>query len=219
MDVEAVWNLGDFVGYGAFPDQVIRRIRLEAAVSIIGNYDLKVLRFPQKKNKWRRTKHPEKFKAFGWAYKHLSEGSRVYLAGLPGELKLAVEGISLLLTHGSPASNKEPVLSTTSPGRLRTLAALAGTDIILCGHSHEPFKREVAGVWFINPGSVGRPGDGDPRASYAVMDFREGELEVRHFRLHYDLQGAVQAQREAGLPEAFSQMLIQGRSLDLVEGA
>ncbi len=219
MGVEAVWNLGDFVGYGAFPDQVVQRIRLEAEVSIVGNYDLKVLKFPKKRKKWRRTKHPKKFEAFGWAFQHLSEASRAYLASLPGEVRLAVEGANLLLTHGSPASNEEPVLSTTSPVRLRELAVLAGTDAILCGHSHEPVKREVDGVWFINPGSVGRPGDGDPRAGYAVLEFRKRAIKVTQFRLSYDIDGAVRAQREAGFPEAFAQMLIQGRSLEGLESA
>ncbi len=217
--VDAVWNLGDFVGYGAYPDQVVRRIRLQAAVSIIGNYDLKVLRFPKKKGKWRRTKHPKKYDAFRWAYQHLSPASLDYLRSLPKEVRLTVGGFSVLLTHGSPASNEEPLFLTTEPGRMRELAALAATDIILCGHSHEPFKRAINGAWFINPGSVGRPGDGDPRASYAVMELQDRQLQVYLYRLPYDVDRAVTAQRESGFPESFAQMLIQGRSLDEIEAA
>ena len=218
QDIDTFWNLGDIVGYGAYPDRVVRRLRLQRVVSIVGNYDLKVLRFKKKKAKWRRTKHPEKYYAFGWAYEHLTGDSREYLRGLPMEMRMTEGRSSILLTHGSPASNKEPLYSATPLDRFQKLARLAGTDIILCGHSHEPFKREVNGVWFINPGSVGRPGDGDPRASYATLELDDRAITVTHFRLSYDLAQAVKALRENGLPETFAQMLIQGRSLDEVEG-
>jgi putative phosphoesterase len=214
--IDTIWNLGDFVGYGAFPDSVVRRLRLQQVVSIVGNYDLKVLRFKKKKKKWRQSKHPDKFFAFGWAYKHLTAESREYLHGLPKKIEKTVDRAKILLTHGSPASINEPLFSSTPLIRFRALATLAGTDIILCGHSHEPFQREVDGVWFINPGSVGRPGDGDPRASYAILELDGQTVKVRHIRLSYDVDSAVRSQREQGLPENFSQMLLQGRSLDEV---
>ena len=59
-DVERIWNVGDFVGYGAFPNEVIERLRNENALSIVGNYDLKVLAFKQKKDKWRKKKQRRK---------------------------------------------------------------------------------------------------------------------------------------------------------------
>ena len=109
QSAQTYWNLGDFVGYGAYPDQVVKRIRQLRSVSIAGNYDLKVLRFPHKKSKWVRTKHPQKFHAFEWAYGHLSRKSRDYLKSLPKEIYLEKEGFRILLTHGSPRSNKEPL--------------------------------------------------------------------------------------------------------------
>ncbi len=215
--VEGFWNLGDFVGYGAYPDQVVRRLQHLEVVSISGNYDLKVLRFPKKKQRWRKTKHPDKYYAFGWAYDQLSAESRRYLRALPVELRLEIEGRRILLTHGSPASNEEPLYLWTAPGRYEVLADMADADLVLCAHSHEPFKRAVKGVLFVNPGSVGRPGDGDPRASYAVLELGAGGLEVIHFRVAYDVGRAVSALREQALPESFAQMLLQGRSLDEVE--
>jgi len=64
----ALWNLGDAVGYGPFPNQVLDRLRAEGAVSILGNYDRKVLAFPEKRGKWRRSKAPEKFEASRWTW-------------------------------------------------------------------------------------------------------------------------------------------------------
>ena len=92
--VEAIWNLGDFLGYGAFPDEVVVRLRAEGALSIIGNYDLKVLKFPKRKEKWDKSKHPQKYLAFQWAYEHLSKESRKYLRSLPEEIQIGLPWVS-----------------------------------------------------------------------------------------------------------------------------
>jgi putative phosphoesterase len=223
--VDQIWNIGDFVGYGATPDEVVKRLRKEGAISIIGNYDLKVLKFPRKNAKWRRTKIHQKWWAFKWAYENLSKKSLQYLRTLPKELWLYTSGKHVLLTHGSPASNQEHLTSDTPDARLRELTAIAAlqwdnkvADVIVCGHSHREFDRLVSNTWFINTGSVGRPDDGDPRACYAVLQIDGNTIHVDHFRLEYDLTAAVAAIHDRGLPEAFAQMLIQGRNLDTVLG-
>ena len=232
--VEAVWNVGDFVGYGAFPDEVVQRLRRIGALSITGNYDLKVLKFRRKREKWRESKHPLKFHAFQWTYANLTKKSRKYLRALPQEIRLEIAGKRILLTHGSPVSNKEPLTPSTPKARLCELARMARADIVICGHSHQAFAREVEGVpfdkacpeqsrrahgvWFINTGSVGRPDDGDPRTCYAVLDLEPRRLQVQHYRLTYDVARAVAAIRARGLPQAFGQMMLQGRSLDAVLG-
>ena len=62
--IDAIWNTGDWVGYNAFPNQVVTQLRESGAISIVGNYDLKVLRFKKKKKKWRHSKNPRKYLAF-----------------------------------------------------------------------------------------------------------------------------------------------------------
>jgi putative phosphoesterase len=214
--VERIWNVGDFVGYGAFPDEVVRRLGQEHALSIVGNYDLKVLKFKKKQDKWRKSKHPVKFLAFQWAHDHLSRESRKHLRSLPREIRLQAEGLRILLTHGSPASDEEPLTPGTPEEHLRELARMADADVIICGHSHQPFAREVDGVWFINTGSVGRPDDGDPRACYAILQVGPELLQVRHYRVEYDVERAVAAIRERKLPEVFARMTLRGRNLDAV---
>jgi putative phosphoesterase len=211
-----IWNIGDFVGYGAFPDEVVGRLRREEAISIVGNYDLKVLKFKKKQDKWRTSKRPEKWLAFKWAYEHLSKESRMYLRSLSPEIRMRVAGRRILLTHASPASNEEHLTPDTPTKRLRELAGMADADLVICGHSHQPFTRQVQGVWFINTGSVGRPDDGDPRAAYAILTIEPDVFEVRHYRVEYDVARAVAAIRDRGLPEAFAQMLLQGNNLDVV---
>ena len=214
--VEAVWNVGDFVGYGAFPDEVVRRLQQPHVVSIVGNYDLKVLKFPSKKAKWKKAKQAEKYRAFKWAHKHLSEASREHLRSLPRQIRLDAEGWRVLLTHASPASNTEPLLPDTPDARLRELAQTAEADVVVCGHSHVHFVRQLDGVWFINTGTVGRPDDGDPRACYATLDLAPERLDVHHHRVAYDTERAAAAIRAQGLPAAFAEMVLHGRSLDVV---
>jgi putative phosphoesterase len=218
--VQEIWHVGDFVGYGAFPDEVVQRLQRGDVKNIVGNYDLKALKFKEKRDKWRKSKRPEKWLAFKWAYENLSKESRKYLRSLPREIRMEVAGKRILLTHGSPASNEEPLTLDTPEQRLSELAQMANVDVIVCGHSHQPFTRCVDGVWFINTGSVGRPDDGDPRAAYAILYVQpelEPELfEVRHYRLEYDVTRAAAAIRQHELPEVFAQMMLQGRSLDVV---
>jgi putative phosphoesterase len=211
---DAIWNIGDFVGYGPFPDQVVRLLRAEHAKSIIGNYDLKALKVKKKLKKWRQSKIPEKWLAFQWAYDHLSPKSRKYLRALPRRRRFKVSGWRILLVHGSPASINEHLSPSTPEPRLRELATGARADIIICGHSHQPFARRVDDTWFINTGSVGRPDDGDPRACYALLELARGSLDVAHYRIEYDVERTARAIRSADLPEEFAQMILKGVSLD-----
>jgi len=216
---EAVWNVGDFVGYGAFPEQCVRRLRACGSVHVAGNYDRKVLKFPRRQAKWRKAKAPAKFLAFQWAWERLSEDSRTYLASLPREARLERAGRRVLLTHGSPASESEALTEDTPEARLAELAALADADVVVCGHSHVPFVREAAGVLFVGTGSVGRPEGGDPRACYALLHADEDRVLVTHRRVGYDVEAAAAAIRDAGLPEEFAQMLHRGENYDGVCGA
>jgi putative phosphoesterase len=214
---KAILNAGDFVGYGAFPDEVIRLLRRVQAVSIIGNYDQKALKVKKKQAEWAAAKAPAKWLAFQWAYAHLSSSSRKYLKRLPENRRLKLKGWKILLTHGSPASADEHLSPDTPDERLRELAKMAKADLIICGHSHQAFARWIGDVLFINTGSVGRPDDGDPRATYAVLKLKRKMIEVRHYRIEYDVDQAASAIRNNHLPEEFAQMLLQGRSLDNVE--
>lgn len=216
VGVDAIWNTGDWVGYHAYPEQVVRRLRMEHAVSVLGNYDQKVLKFPRQRERWRVKKQREKFFAFEWAFDNLSEESRSYLGKLPAEVRMEVEGMRVLLTHGSPRSINEHVDPDTPGSRLDELAQNAAADLIMLGHTHTPMDRYADGARFVNPGSVGRADDGDPRAAYAILEFSQRGLDVRLFRIPYDVERALRAIRECGLPRQFEQMAIQGRSLDFV---
>ncbi len=216
--VQAIYNIGDFVGYNAFPEEVVSLLRRrEDVVSIIGNYDQKALQAEKKQKKWASKKDPRKAQAFLWAYQQLSKESREFLRKLPEQRNLFVEGWLVLLAHGSPAAVDEHLLPDTSEERLRELAAMTRAQIIVVGHSHQPFVRPVGEKVFINTGSVGRPDDGDPRATYAILTVEPEGHHCEHFRVAYDVERAAQAILDRGQPPEFADMIRQGRSLETLE--
>jgi len=207
----AIWNIGDFVGYGPFPDEVVQRLRDEGALSIRGNYDRKTLQVLEKQKKWLKTKSPEKLLAFQWAYEHLSPQSREYLAALPEQIRLFMKGWNVLLVHGSPADPDEHLSPSTPESRFNDLNKVAQADLVICGHSHRSFLRQVGSTWYINTGAVGRPDDGDPRAEYALLRLEPGSRQVAHYRVEYDVDRVVMEIRRCQLPETFAQMFSLGR--------
>ncbi len=219
QDAQYIWNIGDFLGYGAFPNEVIDRLRDLDAVSILGNYDRKVLKIAKKAEKWKEKKAPEKLFAFEWALEKLTAVNRQYLKSLPEERLIELEDWKILLVHASPASREEHLTPETLDERLVELAEMTPARIIIHGHSHVPFVRKVGQTWWINTGSVGRPDDGDPRACYAIMRLTPRQVQVRHFRVEYDLQAAVDGIRRSGLPESFAQMILSGRSLEYLQNS
>jgi putative phosphoesterase len=212
--VDEIWNLGDMLGYAPFPNEVLQKLREVGAVNLIGNYDLKVLAFKRKQEKWKRKKPPAKYMGFQWNDAQLVEGDRVFLESLPEQIRYSVCGLEALLVHGSPASTDELLNSDTPAARLEELAEIAQADLVVCGHSHEPFVRRIGEMSFINPGSVGRPEGGDGRASYALVAFSGGALKVGHRRVPYDIERVVRAVHAAGLPKEYVEVFRQAKSLD-----
>ena len=211
---EPIWNLGDFVGYGAHPEEVVQLLFSRRAVSVIGNYDKKVLERKMIESKWARVKKPDKRLAFNWAYEHLSAESRARLTMLPEKRLLELDDLRILMTHGSPQSIDDFLGPETPEDYLQDMAEMAGADVILCGNTHRAFERQVGRAKFINPGSVGRPDDGDPRAAYAHLEVVMGKVQVEFFRVEYNVAAAVSAIQAAGLPEIFGKMFIYGRNYD-----
>jgi putative phosphoesterase len=212
--VEAIWNVGDSVGYGAFPDQVVQRLRKEDVISVLGDRDSRVLRFKKNKDKWRGKMDLEEYLAVQWAYEQLGKKSRKYLRFLSGELRMRVVGRRICLTHASPVSGKGSTAADAPEEHLLALAREVKADLIVCGHPHEALARQAGNAWFINPGSTGLPRDGDPRASYAILEIGANKIQVQHYRVAYDVDSLVAAIREQDLPEVFAQMFLQGRDLE-----
>lgn len=214
---ELIFNTGDYTGYGPFPDETVKTLRSLEIVSVIGNYDRKVLKADRKLDEWKQKKRKEKWSAFKWALDQLSDESREYLCSLPMEKRFRVEGRDFLISHICPESPSEYLDARTSPETFRNIAEKLHVHVVIMGHSHSAFSYRSENTWFINPGSVGRPDDGDPRASYAILDIRPDLLDIQLYRVEYDLEATLKGLEEKGLPASFAQMFIQGRGLDAVD--
>ncbi len=206
-EVEELWCLGDIVGYGPDPSQCLELLRQHRHISICGNHDLAAIG----KADIRRF-NPDAAFAARWTAEQLSQEHINYLEGLPR----VIEKDNFTLVHGSP---REPIweylLSTNSA---RESFAHFSSKFCLVGHSHVPliFRQEENGDCssipfttgigqvlgrsrtIINPGSVGQPRDGDPRASYATYDSQSGV--VRLYRVAYDIQATQTKMVKNNLP-------------------
>ncbi|MCR4337505.1 MAG: YfcE family phosphodiesterase [Candidatus Omnitrophica bacterium] len=211
---EEIWHLGDLVGYGPFPEQSVQRLCREKAMSIVGNYDLKVLEFKKKEDEWKEKKDPAKFFSFQWTHRQLSVSTKRYLAALPEKMVLQRQSVRFLLVHGSPEAIDEPLTKDTPRRRFQELASAVNADIVLCGHTHEYFLKTFNGKKFINPGSVGRPFDSDPRASYAVLTMENKKVQVKNIRIAYDVKRVAEKMKKEKFPEMLIRSLTTARSVD-----
>lgn len=211
--IQAIWNLGDLLGYGPYPNEVVEGVKKEGAQSIIGNYDEKVLGYREKKRNKKPT-DPAKLFSFEWTAKMISPATRSYLKQLPAQRRLNVSGKSFLLVHGSPFASDEPLTLETPGPRFLEIAQQARADYILCGHSHHPFHKKTGKVVYVNPGSVGRSFDGNPAASYAILSFEKGDVQITHHRVGYDLKTVISKMEQLDFPERLIRSIQEGKSLD-----
>ena len=219
--VDQVWCLGDMVGYGADPDACTTLVRERCGTCLVGNHDLALLGALDTS-----TFSETAAAAVDWTREHVSEETVEFLRSL--EPAASQQGVGLF--HASP---RDPVWEYV----LSTDQAEAGLEaqeerVGLIGHSHialffvraegaRPGYAQGAqagdgaevdlaeGSWLLNPGSVGQPRDGDPRAAWLELD--TVEWTAQYHRVPYDIEGAAAAILSAGLPNVLAERLEVGR--------
>ena len=213
---DGVYCLGDLGGYASQPNEVQDEIMAMGCPTVLGNYDEGV-GFERDDCGCHYVKPFDvemSNVSFLWTRENTSEAHKAWLRELPREIRLEVEGRRVLLCHGSPRETTEYLFENRSDGYLRQFTAGAKADaqadVIVFGHTHVPFHREVDGVHVVNPGSVGRPKDGDPRAGYCVLTVDGESVSTEQIRLDYDVELAATRLVEAGLPEYFADYLRTG---------
>lgn len=219
-NVEATYHVGDLVGYAAFPNEVVDRLRERAIAGVAGNYDTTVA--AGYKHCGCRSENPRQealaHLSFAYTCRASSDDTKATLRALPFSLDLRplgghVAGPRLVLVHGTPTLNTVYWDADRSDDFCRKMAAMVGLsagDAIAFGHTHKPWHRVVDGMHFINTGSVGRPKDGDWRAGYVLLELGEGEARVEFVRVAYDVDAAVAALATADLPVEFGEFLRTG---------
>ena len=215
---EAVWHMGDLVGYGPDPNAVVARMIAEGARCVMGNHDAAAV----------GTIGIEAFngpaaEAAQWTMSTITDASRAYLAALP---QMEEDGL-FTRVHGTASDPIWEYLSTYEAAS-RHFAAVQ-TQFSVVGHTHLPLVvRELddgavdastpnegdlvelgEGRVCLNPGGVGQPRDGDPRSAYALLDTAEGS--VTFHRVSYDIAHTQARMRECSLPPMLIERLARGR--------
>jgi diadenosine tetraphosphatase ApaH/serine/threonine PP2A family protein phosphatase len=215
---DAIWCLGDTVGYGPRPNECCTLVRERAHLTLVGNHDLVAL---GEGGIAAHDFNPEAAAASRWTQEELTEESRAFL----GSLEPTAESDGVQLFHGSP---RDPVWDyvLTEAIALESLA-LTTAPLVLVGHTHAATALVLAedvldgglapdgleasierGRWLLNPGSVGQPRDGNPDASFLELDLASRTARFR--RVAYPVARTQEEIRERGLPDALAERLAHG---------
>jgi putative phosphoesterase len=208
---DAVYCLGDLVGYGAYPNEVIDFIRQRQVPTVMGNYDEGV-GFDLHECGCAYTRPDERLRgdlSLRWTQAHTAPDGKQFLQGLLIQLRLEQRPPKLLLVHGSPRKINEYLYEDRPPATFERITLLAAADVLVFGHTHLPYQKWVRSTLLVNAGSVGKPKDGDPRAGYALIELgRRPRAQVR--RVAYDVEAAARAVQASGLPVEFAEELRSG---------
>lgn len=194
--VDALLCAGDVVGYNPWPSECVEYLRERDVPTVTGNHD-------------RMLASGRSFEGNGmaragitYARERLGGGERAWVDALPRE-RVVCDG-RVKVVHDHP----ERVDHYTYPREFSS-DLLGDEDVLVLGHTHVQAHREFANGIVVNPGSVGQPRDGDPRAAYAVLDL--DDLSIEEHRVKYDVDAVVAAVEDAGLPAGTGTRLREGR--------
>jgi putative phosphoesterase len=209
---DRIYCLGDLVGYGAFPNEVIEFVQEKSVPTVMGNYDEGVGFDMDDCGCVYKEPYEERLgkQSLIWSRQHTRNELKAYLRELPMQIRLEEGRPKMLLVHGSPRRINEYLYEDRPPATFERIAKLAGTDVLFFGHTHLPYHKNIVGTLFVNAGTVGKPRDGDPRAGYTLVTTTGRRVEVSHRRVAYDVRAAAEAIRLAGLPGDFADVLETG---------
>lgn len=211
--VEKGYHLGDLGGYAPFVNEVVDFLTEHAISGVQGNYDETVgydrehcgcaYEDPLQAGRADRS--------FAWTKEHASAASKKFMRSLPAVISLSCEGKKVLLFHAAPHKNNLYWHEERPERFFVEMARKADADVLIYGHTHKPYRKDIGGTVFINAGSVGKPKDGDPRACVALVEITRGGVRSEFMRIPYDVEKTASAIIESGLPPYFAQTLKEAR--------
>jgi putative phosphoesterase len=209
--IDYIITLGDYVGYGPHPNEVLSWTIENADIMILGNHDLAVgLGNAEGFNKEAKT-------AALWTCDQLSLENRTFLSYLEQQTHFHIhESWSIFCLHGHPADPINGYLRPETPKEKINLylSMIPKCRLMLHGHTHLPnfFESKETGITIINPGSVGQPRDNNPKASFGILKVNDdlNYLEYENIRVSYDIKQVARDILDAGLPRKLSERLFFG---------
>lgn len=230
-NVDAVYCLGDLVGYNIWPNEVINEIRKRHIPTITGNYDFGIGRSSNDCGCAYKTDIEKSNGSISITYTNeiVKDEERRYLRTLPSHIRLEIGSgdhkLNLLLVHGSPRRINEYLFEDRDEKSLLRIMHDANADIMCFGHTHKPYHRTISdpgnnsfGVRHaINIGSVGKPKDGDLRGCYVIVEINDikdtqsfESLKLEFIRFNYDIETAANAIKDSRFPNDYAESLRKG---------
>ena len=213
QNISPLYCLGDLVGYGTFPNEVIEIIRKRNIPTLMGNYDLGVGNNSDDCGCAYTSKEAEALgkRSIAWSNEHTAADNKLYLRQLVDQIPLQLDRLRVRLVHGSPRKINEYLYEDRPDTTMERLLDMAQADVLVCGHTHIPYHRILpSGRHVINAGSVGKPKDGNPAACYLVLEAMGNNLNVTFRRIPYDIERAAQAIEATEMPNEYAEMLRTG---------
>jgi len=228
---DAIYCLGDLVGYNIWPNEVIDEIRKRGIPCIAGNYDFGIGRASDDCGCAYKTDEEKAMGKISIAFTNeiVKDEQRAYLCTLPAHIRLEFQlnhdQLNVLLVHGSPRKINEYLFEDRDEKSMLRIMELADADVMLFGHTHKPYHRVLSsgidgGVHFrhaINIGSVGKPKDGTPKGCYVLLTIdpdssilNKESVSAEFIRFDYDIERAAKAVEDSPLPNEYAVMLRQG---------
>ena len=197
-DVEVILCAGDIVGYNPFPNETVELLIKHRVKCVRGNYDNAVITGD---TQWFNLVATQTIR---WTSQNLTRDNLRFLETLPEHIDLN----GLTVHHGSPNRLEEFVFENNHQ-RLCQIFDPFDVKIVVFGHTHVPLMERCGNKIILNPGSVGQPRDGDPRASYGIWDTETNEFTMH--RVTYDYCKVQEKIKEAGLPQMMADRLKYGK--------
>ena len=222
---DALYCLGDLVGYNIWPNEVVKEIRRRNIPTIAGNYDFGIGRTSDDCGCAYKDDSEKANGAVSISYTNqiVNPEERNYLRSLPSHIRLAYqmneEKFNLLMVHGSPRKINEYLFIDRDEKSLLRILEQADAHLLFFGHTHKPYHRilkDETGHYrhAINIGSVGKPKDGDPRGGYVIVTLDEtfslstaDSVKVEFIRFKYDIEKAATAVENSPLPNDYADSL------------
>lgn len=209
-NIHEIYCLGDLVGYGPCPNEVINMIKERDIPTVQGNYDEKVTkdfdRTSSKNNQIDSLTIKEQILL--WTQDNISIENMKWLESLSEKIEFEVEGKKVLLVHGSPRKNNEYLYEDST--ELNEIGDIIDVDIMACGHTHTAYHKVVNGIHMINPGTVGRPKSGKPNITYMILNITEQNIDTEIVELEYDYETVARAIEDSDLPSEMAEKIRKG---------
>jgi len=206
------YHLGDLGGYAPFVNEVVDFLVNRRIEGVQGNFDEAVADNREHCGCEVEDALQEEMAnvSFAWTKYYVSFRSKSYMKNLPAEIKFTAEGNKVWLFHATPHRNNLYWHEDRPDTFFLEMAEQGDADILIYGHTHKPYRKDINMKAFINAGSVGKPGDGDPRSCVAIVDITPQAVKTEFLRIPYDVEKVAAAVIRSGLPNYFAEKLRQG---------